>query len=1853
MNSFSQYNKKLLFCAVLLVLALGQFPIFGQTRTQADTKISNFAKGIYEDAQGKSFETVSETVEIEVQGVSSLLVTPDETTPSEIVVANQTISREFSVCNTGNLPDTYTITKASVSSPAQITGIFYDVNNNGLIDAGDFQITENQPLTNIVASGSCIKILVRIDTNDLNQSENLNIDLDVRSNNSDSVNGQAQDSGRIINNSGKPPKFTDPNDPTLIPSKLVQNEERYVSGKNEALEYLITFKNGGEVDAKNVVVRDELPTELTYISGTLKINGQPVTDASDGDAGEISGRTLIVRLASSLKPNAIVKIVFKAKIVGNQIPGRGIVNSAKISADNAATAETTEAIAVIDPFGTVYAARGGASSPIPDARVVILTDENGSPLSIPSGQGFEPNLDNVNPYLTTNLGRFSFAMLPSQLGTLTRPATYVVRVTAENFRSRLLQITLRPNGNGLFQMTVRALDGMPLAIANGFELTENGVEISSIADIAFNIPMFENSTLEVIKTVDRVQASIGDIVNYRVEIGNSSVAPLFNVLLKDTLPDSFSYVKDSARIERGSGTKPIEPKQTNNQLEFQLGEIASGERLTILYRVRIGVNARKGKNFNSAIASGNFGSNEIVASAVSRALVRVNPGIFSMRQFIIGRIYDDANHNNSFDSGEKPIVGARVYLANGSSAVTDSQGLYSIPSVSMGAQVISLDPITIPKGYVLSDGGSRAGKDWTRLLRTPLGGGAMLRQNFSLVSTQVKKNKDSKIVKTSAKKPTVKESKKTPKTETKKRKYRSVAPGNIEIHDLSDGKVIETPAVNVDVSVAKNWTAQIELNGKLISNKTIGSTRKDPKNKIVTYTFIGLGLKPGPNKLRFFAVGPDGKRGTPGEISLYGRGPADRFEIVSERKELQASGRDSTEVSIRAFDKWGNPAQDGSIMIQTSAGRFLNPDGESVKSNREITKGISKSDLIPTDGKTSEQVNNNSHQQMVSLVNGVGSIKLLSDNKPGTAKIVAAQGQVEAELDIRFTTEVRPGFLSGLAELTIGKNAPEMKNRETTENVRGHVQFFYKGRVKSDKNTLTLAYDSQQALNRIAGRDRLFQQNPLDQIYPIFGDSSTRFQEAESNSKVYARFDHGLSYGMFGDFDAGMEKSRLLGYTRKLTGGKVHLENRNGDSITLTGARPDTAFGRQIIPGGSLGLVQLSFGDILPGSEVLIVETRDRRNPEIILSREILTRSVDYNIDSSTGTIFFLRQISTFDRELNLNQIVATYEYREAGFESSVYTARANKNFNKLGLRLGFSYINQKQADESPFQLGGFDLEYKLPNRGKLEFEWARSKGALNGGFGFFGNNPNGNRENNGNAFFLSIEQPIPAKQSLIKFEGFSASRNFFNPFGATITPGSTRGTISLESKPLKNSSLRVNFTGERNLTDRVNNKRINAGLQWTQTINEKVRFNLGYDFRRFSDSSSDRTVLSNLVSIGTEIRPTEKFDFSIKREQNLGEEDPSFPNQTIIGANYQVNNWAKVFFTQRLASNPITPISDITGTGFGVSKSRNETAIGVETKFGKYTSLSGRYQLENGINGTDSFSIVGLKNRLPINKEFSVELGYERAFHLAGENKGYNNFTIGANWLPDENFRSSFRYELRDKDGFGQVLTFGAAGRIKPGWTTLGRFQYGNISFNGRKNKITNGQIALAIRPHNTDKYGLLLGYKHRKSFFTNGDGKAPNELRSDVLSLDGFHQTTKRLELYGRFALKFGADGNVSTPKAANLTYLMQARAQFRLTRWLDLAGEGRYLYQPTTGSKNSWYGLEAGYWATPDIRLGGGYNFSRSREVLGFKSNKVLDRKGFYFVISTKVSKLFDLFGTSKKGLKHKERKRTTPTTAKRRK
>src|SRR3989440_1572035 len=380
---------------------------------------------------------------------------------------------------------------------------------------------------------------------------------------------------------------------------------------------------------------------------------------------------------------------------------------------------------------------------------------------------------------------------------------------------------------------------------------------------------------------------------------------------------------------------------------------------------------------------------------------------------------------------------------------------------------------------------------------------------------------------------------------------------------------------------------------------------------------------------------------------------------------------------------------DGEVGIETSLGqlRRLNEKPSEVQTSSSPVEQNS----IAAAGPASSQV-------VVQLEGGEARLKLFSAGAPGEARLRAQTGQLETQGQVHITSEMRKSILVGFAEMSFGNSIPEVGLRGEQGNFRKRVSLFYSGRVFGN-NMLTLSYDSQRPINRTAGRDRIFQLDPLDRVYPLFGDSSTRYEAAASNSKLYARIDHKRSYAMFGDFEADME-APLAGYARKLTGVKAHLENSRGDFVTVTGARPDTSFARDVFPAGSLGIMQLSNGEILPGSENVVLEVRDRRNPEVIVSRETLSRSIDYNLDPVTGQLFFMRYISTFDYALNLTQIVVTYEHRARGLGAAVYTARARKNFKHLGLKLGLSSVLQNQVDSGSFFLGGVDIEKTLPHGG-------------------------------------------------------------------------------------------------------------------------------------------------------------------------------------------------------------------------------------------------------------------------------------------------------------------------------------------------------------------------------------------------------------------------------------------------------------------------------------------------------------------------------------------------------------------------
>ena len=83
-----------------------------------------------------------------------------------------------------------------------------------------------------------------------------------------------------------------------------------------------------------------------------------------------------------------------------------------------------------------------------------------------------------------------------------------------------------------------------------------------------------------------------------------------------------------------------------------------------------------------------------------------------------------------------------------------------------------------------------------------------------------------------------------------------VAPGAVRIDAPTKEQVILSAAMRLAASVAEGWGVALEVDGVKVNNAQIGERRADHKNKVSTYTFVGVNVRPGLNRLKVTAISP-------------------------------------------------------------------------------------------------------------------------------------------------------------------------------------------------------------------------------------------------------------------------------------------------------------------------------------------------------------------------------------------------------------------------------------------------------------------------------------------------------------------------------------------------------------------------------------------------------------------------------------------------------------------------------------------------------------------------------------------------------------------------------------------------------------------------------------------------------------------------------------------------------------------------------------------------------------------------------------------------------------------------------------
>jgi len=385
-------------------------------------------------------------------------------------------------------------------------------------------------------------------------------------------------------------------------------------------------------------------------------------------------------------------------------------------------------------------------------------------------------------------------------------------------------------------------------------------------------------------------------------------------------------------------------------------------------------------------------------------------------------------------------------------------------------------------------------------------------------------------------------------------------------------------------------------------------------------------------------------------------------------------------------------------------------------------------------------------------------------------------------------------------------------------------------------------------------------------------------------------------------------------------------------------------------------------------------------------------------------------------------------------------------------------------------------------------------------------------------------------------------------------------------------------------------------------------------------------------VTAGLNWNPTKKLSFSVVREQNLSNEsDPAYPNNTLLQAEYRINQWSKFFATNRFGGN-INPVGD--SSQIVAYRSKREFTSGFETKFKQGTSLMSAYRNEDGLNGQESFAVTGIGQKFNWRKNWSTDFGYQFAWKLAGESlvakqNTYHNIFGGVTYAKENAFTGNARYEFRNRLGNANLFSTGIAGKVNENWTLLGKFSFGQAdqTFDKSFRSSIYGQIGGAYRPKESDRYGMLFQYQFRDYGFRQDGGSFDKKDARHFGTVDSYFQPNAKWSFFGKTGLRYVSQSEGSRSYSTWMS-IVQGRAEYRFHPNWDLGGEARWIREFKTNSSRFGAAGELGFWATPELRISGGYNFQqRSNEL--FRT----DQKGFYVTITTKLDRYFKWFGSGK--------------------
>jgi len=1038
--------------------------------------------------------------------------------------------------------------------------------------------------------------------------------------------------------------------------------------------------------------------------------------------------------------------------------------------------------------------------------------------------------------------------------------------------------------------------------------------------------------------------------------------------------------------------------------------------------------------------------------------------------------------------------------------------------------------------------------------------------------------------------------------------------------DPKSDSASETSATSIEVAVGLGQGADVRVNGELIPPGRLGKRVIDPPAGLTRYTFYGIALLPGPNRVEITPLGAGDLRGTTIATTIYGPGKPATIEAVFEGRAV-ADGRTPLVLRVTARDEWQHAAAPGSII----KAKIVSGDARLVKTSTPGGDSKKVSDLaaaIAAAGATPANF------ELVLGPGGTASAILAPGLKPGDLTVHLACDELELDRRIFLAPEARVPLVVGLASVGIGAvpaapgETPQSANGAATR--RGRIALFATGSL--NKSMLaTLAYDTADTLTS-DGDHGAFIDDAAARPYQTYGDASARRQDALSRDHLYARIDAGRSSAMWGEFQAQTgSDDGIGGFNLLVDGAKVVLAQKS-TTLTAFTARNDVAYARQVFsPSGLATLGNPLHPGIVVGSDVLTLVALDRRTG-IPASQTTLTRNIDYTLDYPTGQLTFIDPPLPFDANFNPQQILVQYEYSGPGALAQTTGGRFEGVFgaNKR-MHFGIGYVNDAYGAGN-ISLLGEDLGGQLSG-GSWSVSHLASHGILATqalGTSVFGTS--------GDAYRASFRQAHGPDRFAFSFE--STTAGYDNPFGGLSTPGLLDYRAEYGRKfGGQRGELTFNFDHEQNAGLGAMTSQSNAAVHLVENLGKRFKLTAGL-IRSVQSTGTFQPIIpgqatapSNGTAAGAstpgdtggattqadlalEWKPANNLALSLHRLSDIGPStNTAQPAETSAQLSLNLPGRGRAYIRELWSAAPVSSFAAATQGLTNPVLSTRATTFGFERPIGNAT-VTTDYAIQQTANGTDVSSSMGVTERFELSTLMRGDASFQRGGDTGASSGAFNVYGLNLAYA-DKNgrLRANGAYQLRTGDGGGSTLRFGAAGALSPAFSLFGTVDTGHV------NGISSGdaKIGLAYRPIGNDRGVSLLDYERTD------DGSTSLPLISDILSLEQLYRPTTRLEIAGRLAYKL--DGDAYYPAHSQLLSL---RAVQRIGSHFDLGAEGSVLgVRGAAGASTSAFAFESGYRLGDQIRLAVGYNLSGAPDPALASAPS---RRGIYFTMTSLIDRIF---------------------------